>query len=215
MCHIFKKQQGFTLIELIISMAITAIIGAAAVTVFSVGMSLYAQANNTQEAQALALQTMQHIRSEVSYAKSVNIRQPIVAGSVSVTRSINTTTTPQYDSALYVEPSLHSGRLVYASFPLSNSIQSTSTYQNEQAYNANWNNNMYISNLQFAYVGDMLLKVSLEVKRSSTGAVLSSMQTNIILNNLDSSLGVTGLTVNGSRPSTVTSGPAIEFQENS
>ena len=157
-------------------MAVSSIIAAACVTSVVFVSRLYVQANNAADAHLLALQTMQAVRTKVTYALSARIRfaKP------------DTITTPEsgpaYDAVLYVQ----NGRMVYAE---KNTTVSQYT-ENPQALFASLRPDMAV-HLTFSSAGDMVLHVRVEV--SKNGTVLSGEETDVILNNLDPSLGVPAL----------------------
>ena len=68
-----EKKDGFTLIELIISLSITVMVSLALISLFFVGARLISKSNDLEKAQTLATAYLRVIDNQLKYATSMNI----------------------------------------------------------------------------------------------------------------------------------------------
>ncbi|HEX3026624.1 MAG TPA: prepilin-type N-terminal cleavage/methylation domain-containing protein [Clostridia bacterium] len=176
-----KSQKGLTLVELMISMAVSMILLGACAGLLVYGFNLYNKANDYNQAHVLGLLTQQKIESEVKYAASMKIdaSQP---GSLA--------------NGNYCLALTGSGRLAKytgtASAMTSNYVYLDGVYRG------------YVCSITFkASTGSTL---NVEVTVSKGGETITDTTTDIILNNMGKNIP-SGQDINA----TVTQGNAIEF----
>lgn len=176
-------------------MAVSSIIAAACVASIVFVSHLYIQATEASDAHTLALQTVQNVSVRVAYAQSARICASLPSAATVPAAG------PAYDTALFVG----GGRLVYTQ-----KNTATSAYtDSRQTLLAALRPDMMV-NVYYSSAGTMVLHVRVTVSKS--GATLSANETNLILNNLDPSLGVPGLQVAADVASSASGeGQVLEF----
>lgn len=157
MIKFFKANRGFTLIELIVTMAIAIPVMLAIMSAFSLGSGFLKQSNDIYSAQSIANIIGQRIQTELRYADSVNIYAD--EGGLPSPRSSTSKYIYQKNGSMY----LSTGDGTPTVFPVSSEV--------------------YACSLMF-YGSGSDQTIGIDIKISSGGKQLYETKTSVLVNNI-------------------------------